>query len=72
MSDRRFSQTYRPKSNEYYYESFGGWTNFMHSYGLKPWNESDVEQGKQIVEDFKRQEKSEWEEAQRGAAKSRK
>ncbi|KAF8876823.1 hypothetical protein BD779DRAFT_1559227 [Infundibulicybe gibba] len=67
MPNRKPSQTYQPKSNNYYYESFGGWTNFMHSYGLKPWNDDDVEEGKQIVEGFKRQDKFEWEEAQREA-----
>jgi hypothetical protein len=30
-------------------KGYGGWTQFMMSYGLKPWDEDDVEEGKQIL-----------------------
>jgi len=36
----------------------------MRSYGLKPSDLDDVEQGKQIIEGFKRADKQQWEEAQ--------
>ncbi|CAM1510826.1 Fc.00g083390.m01.CDS01 [Cosmosporella sp. VM-42] len=29
--------------------SYGGWTNFMLSYGLKPWNADDNPEGKAII-----------------------
>lgn len=31
-------------------KSYGGWTNFMNSFGLKPWNSEDVDEGKAIAE----------------------
>ncbi|ERS94916.1 uncharacterized protein SPSK_10305 [Sporothrix schenckii 1099-18] len=31
-------------------KSYGGWTGFMQSYGLKPWDEADAQEGKQILE----------------------
>ncbi|KAJ6084365.1 hypothetical protein N7486_011165 [Penicillium sp. IBT 16267x] len=33
-------------------KSYGGWTQFMHSFGLKPWIEDDAEEGKRILEGF--------------------
>ncbi|KAJ6127811.1 hypothetical protein N7471_009028 [Penicillium samsonianum] len=30
--------------------SYGGWTHFMQSYGLKPWEQDDAEEGKKILE----------------------
>ncbi|CAL1704117.1 unnamed protein product [Somion occarium] len=32
------------------YDSFGGYENFMHSYGLKPWEDDDIEEGQAIAE----------------------
>ncbi|KAE8326727.1 hypothetical protein BDV39DRAFT_176504, partial [Aspergillus sergii] len=29
--------------------SHGGWTNFLLSYGLKPWNDEDAEEGLVIL-----------------------
>ncbi|KAK2594299.1 hypothetical protein QQS21_008005 [Conoideocrella luteorostrata] len=29
--------------------SYGGWTNFMQSYGLKPWDDDDAAEGKAII-----------------------
>ncbi|CDM33202.1 uncharacterized protein N7518_003826 [Penicillium psychrosexuale] len=31
-------------------KSYGGWTRFMQSYGLKPWEDDDAEEGKKILE----------------------
>ncbi|KAK0193313.1 hypothetical protein F5146DRAFT_1133983 [Armillaria mellea] len=61
--------TYQPKSNNSYYESFGGYNNFMHSYGLKPWDMDDVEEGKAILQMFKEQGRLEHEEAQKNSGK---
>lgn len=30
-------------------KSYGGWTGFMHSFGLKPWNQEDADEGLRIV-----------------------
>lgn len=30
-------------------QSYGGWTQFMHSFGLKPWDFDDIDEAKQIV-----------------------
>jgi len=38
-----------PKSNYEYYKAYGGWPGFMLSYGLKPWDLDDVEEGKAII-----------------------
>lgn len=41
------------RSNNSYYAPFGGWQGFMHSYGLKPWNDDDVAEGRAILEGMK-------------------
>ncbi|KAK0470331.1 uncharacterized protein EV420DRAFT_1634759 [Desarmillaria tabescens] len=71
MSDEnnQSGSTYQPKSNNSYYASFGGYNNFMHSYGLKPWDMDDVEEGKAILEMFKEQDRLEHEEAQKNSGK---
>jgi hypothetical protein len=33
-------------------KSYGGWTQFMLSFGLKPWKSEDAEEGKRILEGF--------------------
>lgn len=33
-------------------KSYGGWTQFMMSFGLKPWESDDAEEGKRILEGF--------------------
>jgi hypothetical protein len=55
---------YVPPSNADIYRPFGGWNGFMHSHGLKTWNLDDVEEGKQIVEQMKENDKMDWEEEQ--------
>jgi hypothetical protein len=65
------SEQYVPTSNNSIYSSFGGWEGFMHSYGLKPWDLDDVEEGKMIVEAFKAYDKHEWEEKQAEKAKKK-
>jgi len=55
---------YIPQTDSSYYKSFGGWPRFMHSYGLKPWDDNDVEEGKRIIETFKEQDRLQWEEEQ--------
>ncbi|KAK0214138.1 hypothetical protein IW262DRAFT_300413 [Armillaria fumosa] len=71
MSDKntQSGSTYQSKSNNSYYESFGGYNNFMHSYGLKPWDMDDVEEGKAIIQMFKEQDRLEHEEAQKNKGK---
>jgi hypothetical protein len=31
-------------------KGYGGWTNFLLSYGLKPFNDDEAEEGKRILE----------------------
>lgn len=33
-------------------KNYGGWTRFMQSMGLKPWETRDAEEGKTILEGF--------------------
>ena len=33
-------------------KSYGGWTNFCISFGLKPWEVDDADEGKRILEGF--------------------
>jgi hypothetical protein len=35
-----------------YIKAYGGWTGFMHSYGLKPWDHDDIEEAEMIVRSF--------------------
>ncbi|KAL4949430.1 hypothetical protein BDW69DRAFT_174476 [Aspergillus filifer] len=35
--------------------SYGGWTNFLVSYGLKPWDEADASEGLAILRGIARQ-----------------
>ncbi|KAL4915202.1 hypothetical protein BDW62DRAFT_203923 [Aspergillus aurantiobrunneus] len=30
-------------------KSYGGWTQFLHSYGLKPWDREEAEEGLSIL-----------------------
>lgn len=57
-------ETYIQKSDYEYYKSFGGWVGFMHSFGLKPTDSDDVEEGRSILEGFKKVDRMEWEEEQ--------
>jgi hypothetical protein len=59
------SEQYVPQSNDAIYESFGGWDNFMNSYGLKPWDDDDIKDGMAIVEAIREGDKSDWEEGQK-------
>ncbi|KAJ5631597.1 uncharacterized protein N7484_011697 [Penicillium longicatenatum] len=43
-------------------KAYGGWTQFMASFGLKPWEQDDAEEGKRIVEAFARDDDEEEEE----------
>ncbi|KAB8074216.1 hypothetical protein BDV29DRAFT_173959 [Aspergillus leporis] len=36
-------------------KGYGGWTNFLISFGLKPWNDADAEEGKRILEGLARE-----------------
>jgi hypothetical protein len=50
------------------YDSFGGWDNFMISYGLKPWDDDDIEEGIAIVEAMEEGDKHDWDERQKEMA----
>ncbi|KAI0785931.1 hypothetical protein C8Q75DRAFT_735066 [Abortiporus biennis] len=39
-----------PNSNNSLYRSYGGWPNYMHSHGLRPWNVDDVDEGRAITQ----------------------
>ena len=41
------------KSDYHYQKSFGGWPNFMQSYGLKTWDYNDAQEGKAIIDGFR-------------------
>lgn len=41
------------KSNYQYHKEAGGYNNFMHSHGLKPWDDDDVQEGKAILDAFR-------------------
>jgi len=41
------------RSNNSYYQQYGGWPNFMHSYGLDTTSHSDAQEGRAILEGFK-------------------
>ncbi|EKM79752.1 hypothetical protein AGABI1DRAFT_113057 [Agaricus bisporus var. burnettii JB137-S8] len=49
------------RSNNSYYKAYGGWPNFMHSHGLKPWDLDDVEEGRAILEAMKAYDREEGE-----------
>jgi hypothetical protein len=40
-------------------KSYGGWTAFLQSFGLKPWESDDAEEGKRILEAFAQQDENE-------------
>jgi hypothetical protein len=70
MSQSSSSKKYVEPSTNSYYTSYGGWQNFMHSYGLKPWDLDDVEEGKRIVQAFKDADREQWEEEQKEKAEA--
>lgn len=59
------SGTYEEPSNNSIYREYGGWPNYMHSHGLKPWDLDDVEEGKAITQAYKDMHRHDWEEAQK-------
>ena len=66
MPDNKSSNSeYKEKSDYEYYKGFGGYQNFMHSYGLKIHNMDDVEEGKAIIQGFREQDRYEWEQSQK-------
>ena len=70
MSDQtEGSSGYVPKSNYHYYKDFGSFHKFMHSYGLKPWNDDDVQEATAIIQAFKDQDRYEWEQEQKEQSK---
>ena len=40
-------------------KSYGGWTRFMQSFGLKPWDDEDADEGKKILEAFAAEDEKE-------------
>lgn len=50
-------------------KAWGGWQNFMLSYGLKPWNLDDVEEGKVILEQLKKSAVEDAKEAEASGSK---
>lgn len=71
MPDNKSSSSsgYVPKSDYAYYKDFGGFNNFMHSYGLKPYDHNDIQEGKAIIEGFREQDRYEWEQKQKESQK---
>lgn len=47
----------RSTSNYSYMKDFGGYNNFMASYGLKPSKDADVQEGKAILDAFREADK---------------
>ncbi|EAU89475.2 hypothetical protein CC1G_07701 [Coprinopsis cinerea okayama7 len=64
------SDTYVPLTTYAIHQSYGGWQNFMHSHGLKPWDLDDVEEGKRIVEGIKEGHRLDWEEEQKNKGRA--
>jgi hypothetical protein len=58
------SNTYIRPTDYALCKPWGGWYQFLLSYGLKPHNLDDEEEGKRILEAFREQDRREWEEAQ--------
>lgn len=42
-----------PKTNYAYTKSYGGMKGFMETYGLKLWNDDDVQEAKSILDGFR-------------------
>ena len=45
------------------YATCGGWYNVLLSYGLKPWNPDDVEEGKRIAQAMLESALQDWKES---------
>ena len=50
------------------YDSFGGRNNFLRSYGLKPYDADDVEEGKEIAQTMLGHDWEDWEECRKAEA----
>jgi len=59
-SNAQSSGTPKPTLNSIY-ASFGGWQNFLLSYGLKPYNDDDIEEGRRIAQEMLKYDLEEWE-----------
>lgn len=45
------------------YASYGGFHHFLHSFGLKPYNADEVEEGKMIAKAMLKDELEDWKES---------
>lgn len=50
------------------YDSFGGQHNFLRSYGLKPYDADDVEEGKNIAQTMLEHDLEDWEDCRKAEA----
>jgi hypothetical protein len=53
-------------------KGYGDWSSFMPSYGLKPWNFDDADEGKRILEGMVANDKEDEAEAARAQAQATK
>lgn len=51
-------------------KAYGGWTPFMQSMGLKPWEDADAKEGKQIAASFAAADKGDESQQGGGGSKS--
>ena len=61
-SNAQNSNMRKPTLNSMY-ATCGGWYNFLLSYGLKPWDPDDVEEGKRIAQGMLEYALQDWEES---------
>ncbi|KZT23500.1 hypothetical protein NEOLEDRAFT_1069367, partial [Neolentinus lepideus HHB14362 ss-1] len=47
------TETKKPVSDYEFLKAWGGWWKFMQSYGLKPWNDDDCQEAKEILRRLK-------------------
>ena len=65
-SNTQRSRTPKPTLNSIY-AGFGGWQNFMLSYGLKPYSDDDIQEGKSIAQGLLDHALEDWEEENKKA-----
>lgn len=70
QSNTQSNEVFVPKTDYAYCKPWGGWQKFMLSYGLKPWDDDDVQEGKAIIQAFRDRDREEWEDKQRQRART--
>ena len=69
-NEQEGNEEWRAISNRQVYKSWGNMINFMHSYGLKEYNQEDFDTAHEIIDTMKQHQWSQMSETEKDAARA--